>query len=91
MTTDLKTMLFERTYRTLGDYMDMVTGVGPSADYPIEDRVYETLDELKRREFCTLYDLILDAGLEDEYLNWKIDRMTGELRRGLKREGVGVR
>ena len=55
---NLKIMLFERTAAALEIYKQ--SKVDPEADR-----------ELERRSFCALFQLIEDAGLEDEYYEWK--------------------
>ena len=56
---ELKTLLFKKTAAALA------TLQSEEKRWPEEDH------ELSRRTFCALYELIEEAGLEDDYYAWK--------------------
>ena len=58
---DLKTILFRHTLEALEEYI-RVRKPPICAD-----------GELERTIFCTLFRVVEDAGLEDEYYEWKGD------------------
>lgn len=56
---DLKTVLFEKARTALGNL------IREKALFPGENH------ELSRRTFCAIWDVIVSAGLEEEYLAWE--------------------
>lgn len=58
----LKTLLFTRTREALETYVRIKVKEG-------EERTEDYI--LARRTFCTLYQLVEEAGLEEEYYAWK--------------------
>ena len=60
---ELKTLLFEKTAAALAALQT------EKERWPGEEH------ELTRRTFCALYELVEEAGLEDEYYAWKEARV----------------
>lgn len=58
---DLKTLLFEETRYHFREYHRFKKEYGD----------WDDLVAIQQAKFKTLYNLIVEAGLEDEYIEWK--------------------
>ena len=58
---DLKTLLFENTYYHFREYHRLKKEFGQ----------WDDLVAVQLAKFKTLYDIIVEAGLEDEYIEWR--------------------
>lgn len=61
---DLKIVLFEETLHVLNRWMELKKELGD----------WDSLVDVQHAKFCSLYSVIENSGLEEEYQEWKDSR-----------------